>query len=493
MQNSSFTHYGLPSLACSERQAYFDSLSDTGIKSGERKLIRDAYVSAFHEWFAENHPYLRFEIGEDKCWWEYDEEEGTYKEMTSVTVREKVIAMLIEDGLNNLATEATAKNILSRYRATHIECGSTYADFDNGVSEFHAANGWLDFGEDGTVTFSHHTPTRLSCRKSKTEYDPNATCPTYDSMLDKDFRLKQDAVRVIDQFSGLTLTGETKYQKMLTLIGKTGSGKSTLLDAWVATLGDKAMQMSLSKLSDDSFRWAGQEFARRNLCWFDEVEAKRSEMNNKLGTLITGKTISVERKTVNGIIAVPNTVKCVLTANDLPNSLEKGMYRRLIVINFERSFEVERIVNIDMGRKLEGERSGILNRMVKGLCDLKKMGGFTMIEGQLELIEEIKSSTDVIAEFLSEFFEPGEEDDRIASDDMFGAFANSDIGSESKKYYTPARFSKALGSQTLSKFYAMTSHRGSKGKRFWKNIKVRDDLKMTGEGMGARIDGAMTF
>lgn len=466
--------------ATPERKAFRTHLQEA--KWGEEawlkklKKLKENYLLVFHNHLAGVHENLLYEKGEDRVYWLYDEKQGVYDEIAASSARDVVINLLIREGLGDRANESVAKTVLARYRAMYPERGHAYDEFDADDGWFHARNGWLNLE---TLKFEDHTPTRLSRRVSAVDYDPQAECPTYDKFLDEDVEVAQDAVRVIDQFSGLLLTGDIKYQKMLTIIGRPGSGKSTLLEAWMHILGDLAVGKRLTDLQGDGFRFAGGDLVGRHLCWFDEVDVKRAEMGNTLGNLITGSYINIERKGINGIVRANNTLKCVLTANSMPMSAEQGAYRRLIFIRFDRSFHDEGSVNQHIPEELRKEASGILNRMVRGLQDLRKMRGFTVIAGHDEMIEEYKAESDVAAEFLDTYFEPGTDEDVIYAKDMFDAFKafNSQGG---RLMLTPQRFGQMLKSQPLVRFAHIRSERNFYG-RYWQGLKLRPEYEFDHE------------
>ena len=443
------------------------------------KSATERYALAFHTYLAVVYPNLLHEYGEDKVYWNYNEESGCYEELSGVATRGLVIALLLSEGLQARATESFAKDVLARYRAVWRGKGVAFDAFDAITDMFHAQNGWVNVV---TGAFEAHTPTLLSRRASAVVYDKEAVCPVYDKFLDEDVQLKKDQVRVIDQFSGLLLTNDIKYQKMLTIIGRPGSGKSTLLDVWSTILSGCATKKKLTELAGDSFRFAGGDLVGRSLCWFDEVDVKRAEMGNTLGELITGLHIRVERKGINGIFHAQNALKCVLTANRLPNSAEQGMYRRMIHIPFNRSFYDEGTQINNIGEKLTEECSGILNRMIRGLHDLRTMRGFTVIEGHDDFIEEYKASSDTIAEFLDTYFEPDAKAEAIATVVLFKSYQQF-TGDRYSQSLTPQRFGQMLGSQPLVRFAQtlkkvnMTGHiRGWEGLRLQSDFEWKDDL-----------------
>lgn len=465
---------------CPERTRYIVHLTSEKDDNWPKKAkaLKEGYLLAFHKYFAYKYPHLLFERSEDKVYWNYSSETGIYDEINFIVVRGLILKLLIEEGLPEKATEATAKTILARYRSIFLDRGKEYDDFDNNDLLFHVSNGWVQLK---TLEHTPHTPVLLSRRKSAVDYKADAKCPVYDQFLDEQMMIAPDQVRAIDQFSGLLLTPDITKQKMLVLIGKPGCGKSTLLDLWSDVLGDCATQKSLTEIASESFRFGGSSLVGKTLCWFDEVEVTRNNMGNSLINLITGQKIHVERKGINGIVEAPNQLKCVLTANTLPRSAEMGIYRRMILIYLNYSFYDNMTDNKNIRKVLQSEASGVLNRMLRGLKDIEDNGGFTTIEGHDELLEDYKTSSNTVAEFLDEYFTFDYDAPKISTKALLEAYQ----GYSNDKYsssLTPQRFGTLMMQSGLTKFDKITPSRGSGGVRMWSGLRLRDHYQFNNSG-----------
>lgn len=467
---------------CPERTYYRKLLDETDYSDKKAvavlKSAQEGFINAFHNYFASVFIHLLFEIGEDKIYWNYNEDTGVYDEMNFSTVRGLILNLMIKDGLQPKATEMNAKTILARYRSLYVDRGCAYEDFDTNSGWFHAKNGWINVK---TLKFEEHTPDRLSRRVSSVVYNKKAVCPMYDKFLDEQMQLKPDQVRVIDQFSGLLLTPDITKQKMLVLVGKPGCGKSTLLDLWSDVLGDCSTQKSLHEIAGDSFRFGGSTLVGKTLCWFDEVEVTRSNMGNSLINLITGQHIHVERKGINGIVESQNQLKCVLTANTLPRSAEMGIYRRMILIYLEYSFYDNMTDNKNIRSILKAEASGVLNRMLKGLNDLDQNHGFTTIDGHDDLIEEYKADSNTVAEFLDTYFEFDYDAPKLTAKTLLEAYKSFSDDKYSNSL-TPQRFSSLMKHHGLKKFDKITVVRGTGGARVWVGLKLREEFEINSAG-----------
>lgn len=466
-----------------EATAYFAYRRGDGERDAKKlDRLRNAHLHNFYKHIAKEHTHLLFEIDVEKVYFAYDEKTGIYEDWSHIRVKEMITRALINGGFKREAKVSLVNQIIVDMRSMFPERACHFDDFDSQDNWFHCSNGWvcLDLEEDGKDgkglikykkrKFEDHTPKRLSRRVSAVPYDINATCPHYDKMM-TDFQLKTDQVRVIDQFSGLLLTHEIKHQKMLAFIGKPGCGKSTIAEIWGKVLGEMGISIPLSDLAGDRFRFIGESLVGRTFVHFDEVDIKRSEMGSNLGNLITGNNFIVERKGENKKVNVKNKLKCVLTANSLPMSAEVGIFRRLILINFNHSFVDAETVDLSLPEKLEDEHSGILNRMLGGLADMRMMKTFTLIEGHEDVIEDYKISSNTIAEYLDEYFDPGTWENEVSSKVMFNTYVHWLGKNRGRMVLTPQRFGQMLGSQPLVKF-KLDSKRGTHG------IRVRTGLKI---------------
>lgn len=485
-------------------------------KDEKRKLVADpdertklnqryknAHFNNFYKFVAKEFPHLIFEKDNEKQYFLYDAKKGVYEDLSDVFIKELVTRLYIKEGFAAQGKVGEVRQCLLRFRAMFEDRGVKLEDFDNTDEWFHCKNGWVNVN---TREFQEHTPERMSRFVATVNYDKDATAPTYEAMMES-FGLPEDQVRVLHQFSGLCLTGDIRQQKMLVLLGRPGCGKSTVVEIWRKVLGQLAITKSLTTFSNEgAVRFIGGSLIGKTLIHFDEADVKRAELGAHISNLITGDTIDVERKSVNGNIDVQNRLKCILSANKLPPG-QDGIFRRMILIKFERSFTDEMRADRSLPEKLQAEASGILNRMLEGLADLRKMGGFTEIAGHEDLIEEYKEESDIMAEFLSTFFDPtnnfADEDGTaghgIPSNVMFATYRNwsESYGVGNLLKLTPQKFGRMLANTSLNKFAKVHSFKGTGGARHWRGLKPKPGVVLTPSGefyvVGAQLEMEMNF
>lgn len=452
------------------------------------KRYKSAHFRNFYKFIAREYPHLIFEKDNEHQYFLYDEATGLYEDLSDTFIKELVTRTYIQEDLAHEGKVNEVRQCLLRMRSMFPWRGVKLEDFDNQEEWFHCANGWVHVD---TREFLPHDPERLSRFAAEVSYDVKAIAPHYETMM-KSYGLPDDQVRVLHQFSGLCLTGDISQQKMLVLLGRPGCGKSTVIEIWRRILGKLSVVKSLTTFSNESaVRFIGSSLIGKTLIHFDEADVKRAELGAHISNLITGDVIDVERKSVNGNVDVTNRLKCILSANKLPPG-QDGIFRRMILIKFEKSFTDDMSADRQLPAKLRVEASGILNRMLDGLSDLRKMGGFTEIAGHEELIEEYKTESDIMAEFLDTFFDPvlqagdeiGSAGGGIPSVVMFATYRKwaEDNGVGTLLRLTPQKFGRMLSGVSLNKFAHVHNHKGTHGVRFWRGLKPKTGIVLVANG-----------
>lgn len=462
-------------VECPEREEYLNHLAeqkwDDAGWTKKLKTLQNTYFINFYKQLAILHPHLRYEIGRTDTFWDYTED-GVYVELAQASVAGIVIRALRADEMDAYTTDSQVKRILLNFCA-YPDRGVTLDDFTPPAGWLHVENGWLHMESE---TLEPHTPERLSLYKMDTPYEPNATCPLYDTFLDVDTQMKKDQVRVIDQFSGYILTDGIEQHKSLIMEGRKGCGKSMLAEVWMDMLGEKAVPLQLTSLQNGGERFIGQTLAHKNLCWFDEANPRTAAINEFFQNLITGEKIRIERKGVQGDAFVRNTLKVVLSLNEMPDHMPVGMDRRYRHVVFHRSFDEEGIVDPHYKQKiLRSEKSGVLNRMLRGLKDMRKMGGMTSMEGEEERKREYALTSDDFSSFLSDHFEPEPVKGgpvRYSFKELRDAFV-AEYPKGYHKQLTVRGFNKKLLSTRLPEFKDITTAKCD-GVRGYRGIKLKD-------------------
>src|SRR4051812_15578211 len=142
--------------------------------------------------------------------------------------------------------------------------------------KLNVTNGTIHFVKENGIWIARlcpHNPADFITKVCSVDYDPKATCPTYDAALalvQPDPALRSFLHRVI----GYSATGDVSEQKVFFFYGGGRNGKSTFVETWVRILNDYAatilierflqtrQSVDASKPSPDLARLRGVRFLR---------------------------------------------------------------------------------------------------------------------------------------------------------------------------------------------------------------------------------------
>lgn len=195
-------------------------------------------------------------------------------------------------------------------------------------------------------------------------YDPDATCPGAEQLLDNMFlpEQKEMALSII----GAALSGRAAHY-ILCLVGGGRNGKSILLQMITRVFGDLFTAERIDKMHDS---FVNQAFLGKRLTWQTEVSSK-SSFTEKLKDLTGGTVLNIQYKYKNGGLQTPAQTVVVLDTNH-PPVLEhsRAIEERLRFISMPRQFveEPNDISEFKIDKALaeswEYELSGILNLLL---------------------------------------------------------------------------------------------------------------------------------
>lgn len=234
-----------------------------------------------------------------------------------------------------------------------------------------------------------HSPDHHLISKAPFDYDPHATCPTYEAFIHGFFNRPPDpekgipeptedeiqrAIGCYEEFMGLSLIPDSRFEKALIMRGQPGSGKSTIMNLSTQFHSTEATSaVSLSRIQDDRYSWPLK----------DTLLNVTAEMSTN-----TWVDEEVFKKFVSGDLhdfrqMRENTVKARCTARFLVvcNELFKirdpsgAVERRMIILETGRPVPEEGR-DINLYSKLQAELPGIFNRFVAAYKNLVERGRF---------------------------------------------------------------------------------------------------------------------
>lgn len=246
-----------------------------------------------------------------------------------------------------------------------------------------------------------HSPDFLFPVQFPVEYDPQARCPEWEKFVEQTF--PEDAQGLGWQIPAFLL-GCPSIQKAVLLYGEGGNGKSTYLSALTALVGkENVSTLSLQQLESNRFATARLLGKVANIC--PDLPAKRLENTGIFKAITGGDEIPAERKFRDGFDFRP-FARLIFSANQLPLSSDatQGYFDRWLIVPFERSFrgtsqEVSRDV-LDARLADTKELSGVLNKALDALDQLRKTGRFSEPECVRIALQEYRSLNDPVETFL---------------------------------------------------------------------------------------------
>lgn len=182
--------------------------------------------------------------------------------------------------------------------------------------------------------------------------------------------------RLLRQWFGYLLSGDTSQQKALVLVGPTRSGKTTIQHVAEAMLGDGAVGTELETLGDKN---GLENVIGKGLVTVGDVRftSKTDKgLVSRLLSIIGGDTVTVNPK-YKALVSAKIDARLMMGTNEMPVFTEASdaLARRLIFLQTTVSF----LGKEDFGllERLLAELPGIVTWALKGYADLSGLGHFS--------------------------------------------------------------------------------------------------------------------
>jgi putative DNA primase/helicase len=250
-----------------------------------------------------------------------------------------------------------------------------------------------------------HDPEFLSAVQLPAAYDSSACCPEWDAFVDEVF--PADSRAIAWEILAWLMTPERSIQKAVLLLGEGANGKSTFLQGCVSFIGKQnTTALSLHKLESDRFAAARLIGKLANIC--PDLPTAHLTNTSVFKALTGGDVITAEYKFRDSFDFDP-FAKLLFSANRPPQSDDSthGFFRRWQVVSFTRCFEegapgTKSREALDAALAQPSELSGLLNRALHALADIRGAKGFTQSPSMQQAWEEFRSVTDPLAVWLDQ-------------------------------------------------------------------------------------------
>jgi len=267
----------------------------------------------------------------------------------------------------------------------------------NNTNLINLKNGLFDIE---TETLSPHVPEVFSTIQLSVNYNKEAGCTKWLDTIYQIFEKNESKIEILQEFFGLCLTKEVKYEKALFMIGEGSNGKSTVLYILRQVLGqENTIAVPLEKLSN--YHYVASVFNKlANISI--ETHAKSSVYDSTFKAIISGDSLTADPKYRAPFSFTP-CCKLIYALNNMPRVDDKtdAFYRRLLILRFNKQFSEEE-ANKNLKDELLEELDGIFLWMIEGYRNLKKRGYFAIDENMRQEISEYRSENNNVLLFVEE-------------------------------------------------------------------------------------------
>lgn len=318
----------------------------------------------------------------------YKYESGCYRKW-----HEKQVFKSIQDRVGFSYSPNKIKDIITCLQA---DCFKQPDEITNHIY-LNLSNGLLDLT---TFELLPHTHKVISTIQLKVKYTPEAACPLWIKSLDEIFEGDQKKIGLLQEFFGLCLTTDTKYEKALFLIGEGANGKSVILYVFQQMIGeDNYAAIPLEKFNSGPYL-ANLFNTLVNISI--ETNARSSVYDANFKAIVSGDVIPADAKFKPPFKFRPYC-KLIFALNSMPHVDDKtsAFFRRLLILRFPRIFE-ETERNRNLKFELLAELDGIFNWSLQGLKRLRELGDFEMTEEMRTEVDEYKKDNNNVILFVED-------------------------------------------------------------------------------------------
>jgi len=241
---------------------------------------------------------------------------------------------------------------------------------------------WLLNCRNGTVDLRTgelraHDRADLITKLAPVEYDPDASCPTWDAFLARIMGDETELIDYLQRVVGLALVGQVVEHVLFFLYGLGANGKSTFLSALLAALGDYAKQAPPELLmysQHDRHPTERADLFGVRLVASTEVEAGK-RLAEVLVKQLTGGDRVKARYMHHDFFEFDPSHTILLAANHKPviHGGDYAIWRRIRLVPFTVTIPAEE-QDPHLGAKLAREAQGILAWAVRGCLDWQLAG-----------------------------------------------------------------------------------------------------------------------
>jgi putative DNA primase/helicase len=250
-----------------------------------------------------------------------------------------------------------------------------------------------------------HSPEHRSRAGYPFDYDPGATAPRFEQMLNEHFSKDSDAkekIACLQEFFGACLFGlATNKQKCLALPSDGGSGRSTMLEIIERAMPTGSVAHVEAKELRKPERRA--KLPGKRLNFSDEVPPDAFLESEDFKKIVVGNTVTAEEKYSPSFEFRPIAGLVFPIQVSASAELSDAFFRRFIIIRYNRSFEGDKARDYNLATTvIESELQGVVTWMIQGAARLLKNDKYTIPPSHSEEELKWKLHADTVRAFLDD-------------------------------------------------------------------------------------------
>ncbi len=235
------------------------------------------------------------------------------------------------------------------------------------------------------------------------DVDPDAPKPCrFLRFLTELFGDDEEARRLLLEYCGLLLTGNTSFQKLLFIRGPKRGGKGTIVRLLLSLLGEK--NVASPQTSTLGGRFGLQNLVGKSLAVIPDArfDGRTAKKVIEIILSITGEdALDIDHKN-RDLVSMRLGARLMILSNEalgLPDA-SGAVVSRFLVLHLKQSFYGRE--DLSLIKTLQRELSGILNLFIQGLCALMARGHFVQPESGMETINEMYDLGNPVQSFVEE-------------------------------------------------------------------------------------------
>lgn len=323
--------------------------------------------------------------------WQY--KDGIWTEIPLPQIR-RAIVMLADDPKNQYF-QVTSSSVASV--ADLIRDHRTVAD-----AKFDANPDILVFNDCvldlNTFKTRPHDPKDYATSKLPFNYDPNATSAAWSKWAQ---RIDPELVSYLEEYAGLCMTTDQRFEKMVWLVGPPNCGKGTFILAVQTALG--VSRWTTLSPSDIGNRFGLVNLAGKTLAIAAESPPiKTQNCIDVVDRIVSGEPIRVEQKGQPSYDLTPRCkLLCAMNVKPAVSNPDSGIFRRTDVVPMPA---LNGPIDPELKPQIANDGPAMINVFLAGLKRLRERGHFIVPRSVEIASAEFRAENDHVAMFLDDSY-----------------------------------------------------------------------------------------